>query len=116
MALTIMELWMALDKATTLHVPLLREYSTGLPLSLFEPLLLPKEGMIERLHKIEQYIARRKDAAKHPSSLIFEKANTPNSFAIRYFDQSAEHKSLKLDIERDAERDRNDKVAELKLK
>lgn len=87
MVLTIMELWIALDKCATFHLPLLKEYSAGFPPSLFEPLLLPKKQQMDVLSMIEQYLAGREGNINPTCDSIFEKANTPTSFAVRFFDQ-----------------------------
>ena len=87
MILTFMELWIALDKCAVFHVPLLKEYSAGFPLSVFQPLLLPKKQQMQRLSMIEKYVAQREEAVNPECDSIFEKSNTSTSFAVRYFDQ-----------------------------
>lgn len=53
MLLTLMELWVALDKCALQECKLLHDYTPEFPESLFEPLLLPKKPQMERLHRVE---------------------------------------------------------------
>ena len=43
MLLTLINLWVALDKCALYHYPLLRNYDPEFPPPLFEPLLLPRK-------------------------------------------------------------------------
>lgn len=113
MCLTTMELWMALDKCAVLAHPLLHEYEPGFPSSLFDPLLLPRRSQMERLAHVEQYIQRRVHRSVHKSSLIFQDVNSKNSFSVRYFMKSSSHQQLRHDIEAEANRARDRKIAEL---
>lgn len=116
MILTSMELWVALDKCTLHRHPLLHQYDPGFPPSLFEPLLLPKKPQMERLSRLEKYLARRKQAAvsKYPS--IFQSIDSQQSFAVQYFEQSSRHQKLRQDIEADAKIKRSEKINELAKK
>jgi hypothetical protein len=113
MLLTAMDLWVALDKCATHQYPLLRDYGPGFPHSLFDPLLLPKRAQMERLNRIEKHIQQRRDASRHPSSLIFQETNESESFAVQYFNQSDDHKMLRREIEAAATVERDKKKAEL---
>ncbi|KAI9728103.1 MAG: hypothetical protein M1834_007819 [Cirrosporium novae-zelandiae] len=114
--LTLMEIWVAMDKVVTRHFPLLREYRTGFPLSVFEPMLLPKRNHLDRLYSIELYLQKREEMAVAKLPSIFQSAATPDSFGVRYFDQSSDHQKLRKKIEEDASRIWSDKVLELAAK
>jgi hypothetical protein len=116
MVITLMDMWVALDKCVTSQEPLLLAYDTGFPSSLFDPLLLPKKAEMIRLFEIEEHLERRRQGATPENPSLFMEANKPNSFAVQYFDQSDVHQRLKRDIESAATSDRNRKKAELEAK
>ena len=72
MLLTSIDLWVALDKCALHHYPLLHDYDPGFPPSLFEPLLLPRKAQMERLFRVEQYLATRRKAAVPGFPSIFQ--------------------------------------------
>lgn len=112
MLLTLMDLWVALDKCALQHYPLLRDYDPEFPTSLFEPFLLPKKLQMERLSHIENYVAMRKKAAKPNSPSIFQSINEARSFSVLYFQQSLHHQQLRQRIESQATNERSAKKAE----
>lgn len=113
MLLTLMDLWVALDKCVLSHYPLLRDYDPEFPPSLFEPLLLPSKLQMERLAHIENYLAMRKKAAEPDSPSIFRSINEARSFSVLYFQQSLHHQRLRQKIESQATNERASKKAEL---
>lgn len=113
MLLTCMDMWVALDRCAVHHIPLLEQYQPPFPSSMFEPLLTPTKAQMERLWSIEEYLGVRQKSAPWPSKLIFESAVGEQSFGVRYFDQSCQHKALRDKIEADAEKQRSQKKAEL---
>jgi hypothetical protein len=50
MILTIMDLWMALDKLTTQLYPLMTSYSPEIPRDFLHPLLLHRSGSLRSCH------------------------------------------------------------------
>jgi hypothetical protein len=114
MLLTSMDLWVALDKCATSHESLLSRYHPGFPSSLFAPLLLPKKSQMERLARVELYLARRQNGSVHESSLIFQNINAQGSFAVQYFGRSQRHQGLRREIEAVAEIERDRKKGELR--
>lgn len=113
MLLTLMDLWVALDKCALHHYPLLRDYDPEFPTSLSEPFLLPKKHQMERLSHIENYVAMRKKAAQPNSPSIFQSINEARSFSVLYFQQSLHHQRLRQKIETQATIERSAKKAEL---
>lgn len=113
MILTSMDLWVALDKCAMQHYPLLRDYDPDFPPSLFKPLLLPRKAQMERLFRVEQYLATRRKASIPGLPSIFQSVNTEKNFAVMYFQQSPHHQKLRRDIEAEATNERSQKVSEL---
>jgi hypothetical protein len=116
MLLTLMDLWVALDKCANYHYPLLSRYDPGFPRSLFDPLLLPRRSQMERLYRIEQYIQQRRKKSSYQSSLIFRDINKSYSFGVQYFEQSSDHRDLRRKIETAAMLERSQKKMELEEK
>ena len=99
--LTTFDLWVALDKQTTALCPLLLRYPPEVPVDVFQPLLLPKRAQIDRLARIEQYIAsRRKQSVRTLPSLFGTIAS--DSFTVRAFESSAKMQELKATIDQEA--------------
>ncbi|KAI0458811.1 hypothetical protein F5B21DRAFT_369579 [Xylaria acuta] len=115
MLLTIMQLWVALDKSAINCCNLLGDYATGFPAELLQKLVLAKKWQMERLHSIEQYLEHR-SRAKFSSNDVFSSYGSKSCFAVRYFNQSEEQQKLRSDIERRAQVSRHEKCTELEQK
>jgi hypothetical protein len=113
MLLTMMELWVALDKAAIIHCRLLKEYSPEIPESLLEPLLLAKKSQMKRLAQVESYISNRWTTAHSRNPQILSEVVKEETFAVKYFDQSSRHQVLRERIEAQARLDQERKVEEL---
>lgn len=117
MLITAMDLWVALDKCALHHYPLLGDYDPEFPLSVFEPLLLPRRPQMERLFRVEQHLAKRRKAAMPGFPSIFCSINTLNSFPVRYFHRPSPcHLELRRRIEAEATTERSRKRSELTQK
>ncbi len=112
MILTIMDLWMALDKLTTQQSPLLTSYSPEIPRDFLHPLLLRRSGPLRRARYIEEYILQRHQDASCTTSIFSDKA-TESSFAVRYFRDSPKLQRLYADINRHAGQQQEEKRAQL---
>ncbi|KAG7450735.1 uncharacterized protein BT62DRAFT_884237 [Guyanagaster necrorhizus] len=112
MLLTIIGLWVALDKVAVAQYPLLHDYSPEVPIDLLKPLLLRHSKSLKRMVLITQYIRDRHYSAMCRESL-FDETASHGSFAVRYFDSSTELQHLKQRIEHDAALERARKVEEL---
>jgi hypothetical protein len=110
--LTVMDLWMALDRLMTQQIPLLTSYSPEIPRDFLRPLLLHRSGSLQRAMIIEGYILQRHQDASYTTSIFSDNA-TESSFAVRYFRNSAKLQRLHTDINRHAEQERKEKRAEL---
>ncbi|OAX31575.1 hypothetical protein K503DRAFT_812025 [Rhizopogon vinicolor AM-OR11-026] len=112
--ITLVELWVAnaMDKIVVGQIPLLEEYSPEIPLSLLERLLIRKSSALDHIKLVHTYLeARHHGTSSCPS--VFLSTTKDKSFAVRYFHESSNLKSLKLDIEADAEKERKEKKEEL---
>ncbi|KAH7924415.1 hypothetical protein BV22DRAFT_1013332 [Leucogyrophana mollusca] len=113
MLLTLLELWVAVDRLVMEEIPLLAEYSPEVPVEFPEPLILHKAEQLARLQDIQLYLTKRHCRAT-PGQSVFSDGTDHNVFSIRFFDRSPELQSLKDVIEVDAEAKREAKVEELR--
>ncbi len=111
MLLTVVDLWVALDKMCVRLYPLLSQFSPEVPLTLLEPLLLPKLGQMQRLRAIEVYLRQRHSVPTSTTPSIFGDPRSM-SFATRYYDSSPKLQALRANIEKEAQMRRNQKEAE----
>ncbi|KAF5344601.1 hypothetical protein D9758_013899 [Tetrapyrgos nigripes] len=110
MMLTLLELWVALDKVAVAAHPLLADYSPEVPTELFQPLLLRKGSFIEQLIRLLGYIRDRHSHATRGT--VFTDSAGFSSFAVRFFNESVTLQRLKKTIEDDAGRQRDAKREE----
>ncbi|KAE8836549.1 hypothetical protein HRS9139_04647 [Pyrenophora teres f. teres] len=116
MYLTVMELWIACDKCACSMYPLLRDFEPEVELSSFQPLSLPFKSQLERLFAAEAYLQRRREDARANAPSLYRDFGHPSSFAVRFFDESLEHRQLLTNIERRAMVARQEKRLELAQK
>jgi hypothetical protein len=112
MILTIMDLWMVLDKLTIQQCPLLASHSPEIPRDFLHPLLLHRSGSLRRAIVIEKYISQRHHDASSTTSIFSDKA-TESSFAVQYFRNSPNLQQLYAEINQHAMQKREEKRAEL---
>ncbi|KAG8733067.1 hypothetical protein FRC10_000456, partial [Ceratobasidium sp. 414] len=115
MILTVMELWVALDRVATSQHNLLLEYSPEIPEDLIEVLLLRSSLHLERARVVQSYLRRRHaDSKAAGRGSVFTSKATSDSLPVRFFQQTHSLQVLKQAIEREAERQRREKVEELR--
>lgn len=95
---------MTLDICATHVRHLLVSYKPGCSLDFAQNLLLPTVEQMQRLSKVEDYIANRESTAKYPSS---------ESFSAQYFDQSPALQTLLAAIIACGEQEKIAKIQEL---
>ncbi|KAF5344411.1 hypothetical protein D9758_015463 [Tetrapyrgos nigripes] len=110
MILTLFELWVAIDKAVIKRLPLLAAFSPEVPPDLFQPLLLRKAEHIHRLLLIHDYLRHRHENAQFGT--VFTDPTRGGSFAVKFFDQTPALQKAKKDIEKKAEKQRDEKRKE----
>ncbi|KAK1219720.1 hypothetical protein PQX77_017526 [Marasmius sp. AFHP31] len=113
MFLTLLELWVGLDKLAVRQHPLLREYSPEVDEVIFEPLLIRRRQSIRRLERAICYLRERLARADHSLPSIFSDKINERSFAVLYFDNHPALSNLKSRIEVKAAKDREEKEREL---
>jgi hypothetical protein len=112
MVLTIMDLWMALDKLAIQQCPLMTSYSPEIPQDFLHPLLLHRAGSLRRAMLIEEYILQRHEDASSTTSIFSDNA-TESSFAVQYFRGSAKLQDTYADISQHARQQQEKKRVEL---
>ena len=113
MWLTMIELWIALDKIAIKGIPILADYSPEVPTSLLEDLLVYKAASLDRLRHAHQYLSHRHSQSHHGWS-IFSPAATADAFVVRYYRGSPHLQHLRSQIEEAAQRRVDEKVTELR--
>ncbi|KAH0439221.1 hypothetical protein CcaCcLH18_03016 [Colletotrichum camelliae] len=115
MILTILEIWIACDKAATKDHPMLLDYNPKVPIGMFQNLLLPSRKDMQRLFEAEKYLDSRLRGCKLASN-IYAAFGEGASFAVRTFDQSETHRELCRKIEAHATKEREKKRREFQNK
>ena len=113
MLLTMIELWVALDKVAVKETPLLEEYSPEIPLNILESLLLRKATNLRRLQLAHQYLSSRRNRSD-PDLSVFSTPLSEDAFAVRYYDQSEHLQELERRIEEAAQHELESRLKELK--
>ncbi|QRV92774.1 kinase-like protein [Ceratobasidium sp. AG-Ba] len=111
MALTIIELWVALDRLAISRHRILRDYSPEIPENILEPLLLRSSLHLERARAMQMYLRQRHKGATHGS--VFSSKINKLCLQVRFFRQSLSLQETKSEIERDATHKREQKLREL---
>ena len=83
MLLTVIELWIALDKLVVGVVPKLAYYSPEIPTRLLYRLLLHKTTDLHRLRRVYQYLSSR-HSRFHPGCTVFSDEFTKKMFPVRH--------------------------------
>ena len=83
MILTIMDLWVALDRITIHQCPLLKEYSPEIPSDFFHCILLHRSSDLKRALRIEEYLSGRHTDALGITS-VFSNNFDESCFAVKY--------------------------------
>ena len=112
MILTIMDLWVALDRLAIRQCPLLKEYSPEISSEFLHDLLLHRSSTIRRASYVEEYLGSRHREALHVTS-IFSNNVDDSCFAVKYFRTSKDLKQLYEAINSHAQQERETKRQEL---
>lgn len=114
MLLTVLEIWIAIDKSAVVQIPLMRQYSTHVPIELYKGILLGHIQDMGRLNRAEEYLLEREEAAmREDRPSIISSFGTKGCFSSQYFDQSLSHQRLLQEIEETARREKQKKLADL---
>ncbi|TLD09799.1 hypothetical protein PspLS_11577 [Pyricularia sp. CBS 133598] len=88
MHLVLLELWVSCDMITTSVFTFLSEHAIPFPADITSTLLLPTRELLMRANAVEQYIINRKFRFKQDLTPFFGSCGSPNSFAVRFYDES----------------------------
>ena len=97
MLLTIIDIWVALDKLVIKEIPLLADYSPEIPVGLLCDLWLRDPICIQRFRRAYQYLIARHTQV-HSGWSVFSDELTKHSFPCRYYDNSPHLQSLMVGI------------------
>ncbi|KAI9369296.1 hypothetical protein BJX61DRAFT_549716 [Aspergillus egyptiacus] len=115
MLLTLLELWVAIDKICIDVDYRLQEYSPEIPPDFLEPLLLPEVRQMQRAKDVETYIcARHRNKASGLPQIFGDPAQ--ESFVTRYFDTCTGLQQRRASIEAHARHQLEEKQRELNTK
>ena len=109
MLLTIVELWVAIDRIAIKEIPILADYSPEISAGLLEGLLVCRGARVDRLHA---YLSHRYSRSRHGWT-VFSPNVTANTFAVRYYKGSLRLQHLKSQVEATAQREVDRKITEL---
>ena len=112
MFLTVIELWIGLDKLLARQIPMFVDYSPEIPTSLLDRLLIRLPESLVRLRLASQYIRGRHSVAKKGWSVFSDRADV-NSFAVHYYNKSSQLRAIASRVVGDANSSRAEKVEEL---
>lgn len=115
MLLTVMYLWMSIDKFAIQQLPLLSEYIPPFPSDILDVLQLAQHKDMLRAHEIRSYLVKRHQSCGTNRMTIFHDPGK-GCFAERYYNDSKELQNLHQDIEDRAEEARAKKEEEWNLK
>ncbi|KAH8827595.1 hypothetical protein DL96DRAFT_1599589 [Flagelloscypha sp. PMI_526] len=94
MFLTVLDLWMALDRLVLRTIPLLSSYPCDITPSFLETMLLKQPSDLDRVSRLAQYLHSRKSEA--PSVFAPPKAD---SFSVLFFAQSSKLQDVRKAVE-----------------
>jgi hypothetical protein len=115
MFLTLLELWMAIDRICVSIDSRLKDYSPEIPLDFLQPLLLPHVRQMQRAKRVENYLNCRYQDNIPGLPRIFEDP-APESFAIRYYETCESLRQRRRSIEAQAQRQLQEKQQEVERK
>jgi hypothetical protein len=111
--LTMVELWIGIDKKVIEWKPYLKNYTPEIPSDVLEPLLLPRRDQMQRLSRIEIYLQNRHNAARHQSAIFYDSTDS-GSFANWFVNESQPLRDILQEIKEKAQRDEEEKLAEMR--
>ncbi|KAJ8129394.1 hypothetical protein O1611_g4237 [Lasiodiplodia mahajangana] len=109
MILAVFTLWVELDKAAVAECSLLADHAPVFPPELLDALQLPARWAMERLQRIQEYLASRHAASIYGNIL---ENQGQDSFALRYLAKSQSLQSLEKHIQECSDHARDKKIIE----
>ncbi|KAG8689950.1 hypothetical protein FRC11_014718 [Ceratobasidium sp. 423] len=113
MVLTLLKIWVAIDKLATAACPLLLDFSPELADDLVDSLLLRTSQHIDQAKFVQEHIRARYDRVIAENDSVFADEPSDRNFGFQYFQRSPRLKALKTTIESDAQKKKDAKIREL---
>jgi len=110
--LTILEIWMFMDRKVIDWMPILKQYSPEIPVTVLEPLLLPYRSQMERHAQVEIYLEQRQREGGRNSAVFYDTKDR-DSFVSWFVGQSASLQRTLQNMEREAEKQTHQKEVEM---
>jgi len=110
--LTILEIWMFIDRKVIDWMPMLKHYSPEIPVNILEPLLLPFRRQMERLNHVELYLEQRQCECSGMSAIFYDTKDR-DSFVSWFVGQSASMQTTLQEMEDEAEQQTRQNEAEI---
>ena len=110
--LTMVELWIGIDKKVIEWESYLKNYTPEIPSDILEPLLLPRRDQMQRLSTAEKYLQERHNTARGHSAIFYDTTDS-GSFANWFVNQSPSLQVTLQKIREEARRDEEQKLAEM---
>jgi len=110
--LTILELWVFIDRMVIDWMPKLKDYSPEIPITVLEPLLLPHRSQMERLAQVETYLEQRHHEVDGESAIFYDTKDS-ESFVSWFVGQSASLRATLHQMELEAEQQTRQKETEM---
>jgi len=110
--LTILEIWMFIDRKAIDWMPKLKHYSPEISVNILEPLLLPFHRQMERLNQVEIYLEKRQSECSGKSAIFYDTKDR-DSFVSWFVDQSAYLQTTLQAMEGEAEQQTRQKEVEM---
>jgi hypothetical protein len=111
--LTILELWVFIDRKVIEWAPKLKQFSPEIPVKVLEPLLLPFRSQMQRVAQLEMYLEQRQQKGNSKSAIFYD-VRDRDSFVSWYVGQSAPLQATLVRMEREAEQHTRHKEVEMK--
>jgi hypothetical protein len=109
--LTMVELWIGIDKKVIEWEPYLKNYTPEIPSNVLEPLLLPRRDQMQRLSRTETYLQHRHNAAQGQSAIFYDTTDS-GSFANWFVLQSRSLQDTLQEMKQEARRNQEEKITE----
>ena len=113
--LTMVELWIGIDKKVIEWKPYLENYTPEIPSDVLEPLLLPRRNQMQRLSRAEIYLQKRHNTARSQSAIFYDSTDS-SSFANWFVIQSPPLQATLQNMKEEARRNQEDILAEMTRK
>jgi len=111
--LTILELWMFIDRKVIDWMPMLKRYSPEIPVNTLEPLLLPYRSQMERQAQVEIYLEQRQREGSDKSAIFYDTKDC-DSFVSWFVGQDTSLQGTLQRMEREEEQQICQKGVEMK--